>query len=85
MKKTRKAPQRNIIGKRVREARFAMTPEVTQDDLAGRMAARGVYMDRTAISRIELQDRYVMDFEAKALAQCLKVTVAWLYAEGAAK
>jgi transcriptional regulator with XRE-family HTH domain len=81
VKKTRKAPQRNIIGKRVRQARFSIKPEVTQEDLAGRMAARGVFMDRTAISRIELQERYVMDFEAKALAQCLKVTVAWLYGE----
>jgi transcriptional regulator with XRE-family HTH domain len=81
MKKTRKAPQRNIIGHRVREARFHLKPEVTQEDLAGRMAARGVFVDRTAISRIELKERYVMDFEAKALAKCLSVTVAWLFAE----
>ena len=83
MKKTRKAPQRNVIGYRVREARFRLKPEVTQEDLAGRMAARGVFVDRTAISRIELKERYVMDFEAKALAQCLGVTVAWLFAEKA--
>ncbi len=45
------------------------------------MAVRGVFVDRTAISRIELKERYVMDFEAKALAKCLGVTVAWLFAE----
>jgi transcriptional regulator with XRE-family HTH domain len=81
MKKTRKAPQRNIVGHRVRKARFRLKPEVTQEDLAGRMAARGVHVDRTAISRIELKERYVMDFEAKALAKCLGVTVSWLFAE----
>ncbi len=81
MKKTHQAKQRNIIGRRVRQARFQLKPEVTQEDLAGRMAVRGVSLDRTAISRIELQERYVMDFEAKALAKCLGVTVAWLYSE----
>jgi hypothetical protein len=45
------------------------------------MAAKGVFVDRTAISRIELKERYVMDFEARALARCLGVTVAWLFAE----
>ena len=81
MKKTHKLEQRNVIGRRVRQARFQIKPEVTQEDLAGRMAARGVSVDRTAISRIELQERYVMDFEAKALAKCLGVTVAWLFGE----
>ena len=81
MKKTRKASQRNIIGHRVRKARFQLKPVVTQEDLAGRMAAKGVSVDRTAISRIELKERYVMDFEAKALAKCLGVSVAWLFAE----
>lgn len=82
MKKTHKLTQRNIVGPRVRQARFQLKPDVTQEDLAGRMAACDVAMDRTAISRIELQERYVMDFEAKALAKCLGVTVAWLYGEG---
>jgi hypothetical protein len=45
------------------------------------MAAKGVFVDRTAVSRIELKERYVMDFEAKALAKCLGVTVGWLFAE----
>ena len=81
MKKTSKGKRRNIIGNRVREARFSLKPSVSQDDLAGRMAARGVQLDRTAISRIELHDRYVMDYEAAALAKCLGVTVAWLFGE----
>jgi transcriptional regulator with XRE-family HTH domain len=81
MKNTRRARERNLIGQRVRDARLRLKPTVSQDDLAGRMAAKGVFVDRTAISRIELKDRYVMDFEAKALAKCLGVSVAWLFGE----
>lgn len=81
MKQTRQYPSRNIIGIRVRKARLLMNPPVSQDDLAGRLARRGVVMDRSAISRIENRTRYVMDYEAKAIAQALKVSIAWLYAE----
>lgn len=83
MKKTRKARGRNVIGQRVREARLKATPALSQDDLAGRRAAQGILLDRTAVSRIESQDRYVMDYEAKALAIALRVTVAWLFGERA--
>ncbi len=79
MKKTTKSKRRNVIGQRVREARFGLKPSVSQDNLAGRMAARGIQLDRTAISRIELQERYVMDYEAVALAKCLGVSIGWLF------
>ena len=49
---------KNIISARVREARFALSPKVTQEDLAGRLAARNVGLDRSAIARIELGRRY---------------------------
>lgn len=81
MKKTSKAKQRNIIGGRVRQARLKCNPAVSQDDLAGRLAAQGVLLDRTAISRIENQSRYTMDYEAAAIARALKVSVAWLFGE----
>lgn len=58
-----------------------MKPPLNQDDLAGRLAAKGVILDRSAVSRIESQDRYVMDFEAAALAECLHVSVAWLFGD----
>jgi len=82
MKKTSQAAQRNLVGPRVRAARLKAQPPVSQDDLAGRLAARGVALDQTAISRIESQTRYVMDYEAAALAKCLKIPVSWLYGEG---
>jgi hypothetical protein len=81
MKKTRKAQQRNIIGRRVREARLKMAPAVSQEDLAGRLAAQGIVLDRSAVSRIEGQERYVMDYEAAAIARALKVSVAWLFGD----
>lgn len=81
MKKTSHAPQRNLVGPKVREARLKAQPPVSQDDLAGRLAARGVALDQTAVSRIENQSRYAMDYEVAALAKCLKVPVSWLYGE----
>lgn len=81
MKKTSQLPQRNLIGERVRKARLACNPPVTQDDLAGRLAARGISVDQTAISRIENRPRYLMDYEIVALAKSLRVSVAYLFGE----
>ena len=81
MKRTIKAQQRNIIGQRVKQARLKRSPAVSQDDLAGKLAAQGILIDRTAVSRIESQSRYVMDYEAVAIARALKVSVAWLLGE----
>jgi transcriptional regulator with XRE-family HTH domain len=54
---------------------------VSQEDLAGRLAAQGFVLDRSAISRIENQSRYVMDYEAAAIARALKCSIGWLYGE----
>ncbi len=75
-------PHRNVIGRRIRKARLRCRPSVSQDDLAGRLAAHGFSLDQTAISRIESQTRYVMDYEAAAIARCLEVSVGWLFGEG---
>lgn len=81
MKKTRKARQRNLIGRQVRRARLKSRPPVSQDDLAGRLAGQGILLDRSAISRIESQTRYVMDYEAAAIARALKVPLGSLFGE----
>lgn len=72
---------RNQIGGRIRRARLKCSPPVSQEDLAGRLAAQGINLDRSAISRIESQDRYLMDYEISVIARCLKVTVGWLFGE----
>jgi HTH-type transcriptional regulator, cell division transcriptional repressor len=81
LKKTHQLPRRNIIGRRIREARLKSNPPVSQDDLAGRLAGKDIVLDQTAISRIERQDRYLMDYEVAAIAKCLKVSIAWLHGE----
>jgi hypothetical protein len=81
MKKTGQLEQRNLIGGRVRKARMACKPPITQDDLVGRLAARGITIDQTAVSRIENLSRYLMDYEIATIAKVLKVSVGWLFGE----
>lgn len=81
MKKTRKTAPRNQIGSRIKQARLKCKPPVSQEDLAGRIAAWGVVLDRSAISRIESHSRYLMDYEIAAIAKSLKVSVGWLFGE----
>ena len=68
----------NLVSKRVKKARLALKPKLTQDALSGKLAARGVNIDRAGIAKIETGRRYVSDFEVKALALALKVSVGWL-------
>ena len=68
----------NLVGKRVKRARLAIKPKLSQDALSGRLAGRGVTIDRAGIAKIETGRRYVSDFEVKALAAVLGVSVGWL-------
>jgi transcriptional regulator with XRE-family HTH domain len=79
MKKTAPVKGRNVVGTNVRRIRMGQDPKVTLEDMAGRLAARGVQLDRSAIGRIENDDRYVLDYEAVALADALGVDVADLF------
>ena len=82
MKRTRALSQpKNAIGKRVRQARLLLSPRVSQEDLSGKLAALGVQITQTGISKIESGTRYVMDYEVQAIAKALTVSVAWLYGE----
>ena len=73
---TRKA--KNVIGRRVAEVRVSLQPPVTQDALSGRLALIGIQLDRAAIAKIETNRRCVFDYELKALAEVLGVSVDWL-------
>jgi len=70
--------RRNISGKRIAEARSAAKPQLTQEDLSGRLALYGVLMDRAAVAKVENNLRRVLDFELKAFAEALDVRVDWL-------
>ena len=62
-------------------ARVGMNPPVSQDDLSGKLAHLGVQMTQTAMSKLESGQRYVLDYEAMALARALKVRIGWLFGE----
>jgi len=68
----------NIVGEKVRLARQSHTPKITQDALSGRLAARGVPLDRAGIAKIENGLRGVSDFEVKAFSKSLNVSASWL-------
>jgi transcriptional regulator with XRE-family HTH domain len=78
MKKTHGLKRRNVSGKRIRKARLAAKPHVSQEDLAGRLAALGISLDQGAISRIESEERYLMDYELLAIAKALRIKAAIL-------
>ena len=69
---------KNIIGKRLREARLKASPQITQQDLSARLEVSGYNIDRVSISKIESGDRFVADYEIVGLATALNVSVEWL-------
>lgn len=74
----KKTARKNIVGGRVANARRRLRPALTQDALSGKLARRGIQLDRAAIAKIENGLRHVFDYELKALAFVLGVEVNWL-------
>lgn len=68
--------KKNICGDRVHEARCRL--RLTQNDLAAQLQVNGINIERDSISRIEIGTRFVADYELRALAHILKVSVDWL-------
>ena len=75
---SKKRQSRNIVGKRIKEARHIHSPPLTQDQLSGKLAAEGLQLDRVAIAKIESGMRCAFDFEVRALAAVLHVDANWL-------
>ncbi len=73
-----KTTGKNIVGKRVAQARRRHVPALTQDALSGRLARLGIQLDRAAVAKIENNHRHVVDYELKALAETLGVDANWL-------
>ena len=72
---------RNIVVKRVYQARKNATPPITQTDLIARLQLSVVMMDQSTLSKIENGQRPVTDIELVVLAKALKVSSAWLLGE----
>lgn len=68
----------NICGDKVRLGRAMQKPPMTQEDLARELNLTGMDMTPLIISRIEKNQRHVVDGELKALAKALGVTMEWL-------
>ena len=71
--------KKNICGDRVHEARCRL--RLTQSDLAAQLQVAGINIERDSVSRIEIGTRFVADYELRALARLLKVSVTWLLGE----
>jgi len=71
-------PIQNLIGKRVKEARAAAEPQLTQQELSKKLAKLGVSIDRAGVAKIEAGIRGVLDYELVAFAKALNVQVTWL-------
>ncbi|MBR5319598.1 MAG: helix-turn-helix transcriptional regulator [Peptococcaceae bacterium] len=63
--------KKNVCGQRVRELRKER--KITQTEFAARLQICDVWLDQKAISRIELEDRVVGDYELWAMATVLQV------------
>lgn len=74
----KKSARKNIVGRRVADARRGCKPALTQDALSGKLARHGIQLDRAAVAKIENNLRHVLDYELKALAEVLAVEVNWL-------
>ena len=71
--------KKNICGERIHEARRHQ--RLTQSDFAARLQVAGIIIERDSISRIEIGTRFVADYELKAIAKILNVSVDWLLGE----
>ncbi len=65
--------KKNLCGKQVRQYRKAMN--ITQTEFAARLQLYSVILDQKAISRIELEERVVADYELWAMSRVLEVTI----------
>lgn len=69
--------KRNIIGFNVR--RLRKKQKLTQEELTARLQVEGLNIDRPMLTRIELKQREVYDYEVFILSKALNVTIDELF------
>ena len=69
----------NLVGKKVKKYRIER--EMSQQELSERLETYAIYVCRGSISRIEGRRRTVTDYELKALAAALEVSIEDLFEE----
>lgn len=70
--------RKNVIGDNVR--RLRRQKKMTQRELTTRVQLAGVDMERLTIGRIENGERFVSDYEVRAIKEALDTTYEALYA-----
>lgn len=66
---------RNLYGPAIRRAREQSRLRMTQTDLAETLTSMGLPMDRSAISRIENQQRALNDIELRIIVEALRINL----------
>ena len=82
MAQNRFAIDGNICGERIRLARALHKPPLTQEQLAIKIQLRGMELTQVMISRIEKNNRHVIDAELLMISKVLGVSMEWLCGEG---
>ena len=73
--------QGNVCGDRIRLGRAMHKPPLTQQGLANKVQFLGLDVTKVIISRIENNDRHVIDEELRVIAQALNVSMEWLVSD----
>lgn len=58
---------------------MAHRPKVSQEDLAGRLASRGILLSQAQVAKIENGQRPIADYELLAIARALRVSIQALF------
>ena len=69
---------RNLIGDRLRQARLAKKPPVTQAGLSKLVEKQGIQLTFSSIGKIEQGLSAVTDKQLVAFSKALEVSVTWL-------
>lgn len=69
----------NVVGEKIRK--FRRERNLSQKDLSERLEVYAIYICRGSISRIESHERTVTDFELRAMAKVLRVSIEELFEE----
>lgn len=69
--------KRNIIGDNVRSLRKEL--KLTQEELTAKLQTEGLNIDRPMLTKIELKQREVYDYEALSIANALDIPIEKLF------
>ena len=65
----------NLCGAKIAQLRKKVRPKMSQRTLAERLQLSGLDLDKNAISKIEMGQRFVTDIELKKFANQFQVTI----------